>query len=103
GILKAARSHQINSPTVKASLDTGRPNACNQCHQDKTLAWTADRLADWYKQPKPKLSKDEEEVAATALWALRGDAGQRAIVAWSYGWDDGLKVSGNHWQAPVLG
>jgi hypothetical protein len=102
GILKAARSHQINSPTVKASLDTGRPNACNQCHQDKTLAWTADHLASWYKQPKPKLSKDEEEVAAMAMWALRGDAGQRAITAWSFGWAPGLQASGNDWQALYL-
>ncbi len=103
GILKAERSHQISSPSVQVSLQTGRPNACNQCHQDKTLAWTADSLADWYKMPKPKLSEDETQVAATVLWALRGDAGQRALMAWSYGWEDAYKASGNHWQAPYLG
>jgi hypothetical protein len=102
GILKAARSHQISSPTVKASLETGRPNACNQCHQDKTLSWSADNLASWYKQPKPKLSKDEEEVAGMALWALKGDAGQRAIAAWSFGWAPALRASGNNWQALYL-
>src|SRR5207237_5112000 len=62
GLLKAARSHQISSPNVAASLQTGRPNACNQCHQDKTLAWAADNLAGWYKQPKPKLPADEERI-----------------------------------------
>ncbi|MSQ93770.1 MAG: ammonia-forming cytochrome c nitrite reductase subunit c552 [Gemmataceae bacterium] len=102
GILKAIRSHQIDSPSVKASQETGRPNACNQCHLDKTLAWTADRLERWYKIPAPKLSKDEQEVAGSVLWALRGDAGQRALMAWSYGWEDGLKAAGNHWQAPYL-
>jgi hypothetical protein len=41
GLLKTIRSHQISSPSVAASLQTGRPNACNLCHLDRTLAWTA--------------------------------------------------------------
>jgi hypothetical protein len=102
GILKAERSHQISSPSVQESLQTGRPNACNQCHQDRTLGWTANSLANWYKMPKPQLSEDEAQVAATVLWTLRGDAGQRALMAWSYGWEDAYKASGNHWQAPYL-
>ena len=102
GLLKAVRSHQVSSPTVTASLETGRPNACNQCHQDKTLAWTADYLSRWYEIPKPKLSEDEQQIAATVLWTLRGDAGQRALMAWSYGWEDAHKASGSHWQAPYL-
>jgi hypothetical protein len=102
GILKATRSHQISSPSVQVSLKSGRPNGCNLCHQDKTLAWTADHLASWYKQPKPKLSTDEERIAATALWALSGDAGQRAVTAWTLGWAEGHQASGNHWQAPLL-
>jgi hypothetical protein len=102
GILKAIRSHQISSPSVQQSLQTGRPNACNQCHQDKTLAWTADLLARRHQIPKPKLSEDERRIAATALWALRGDAAQRALMAWSYGWADARAASGSHWQVPYL-
>jgi Cytochrome c552 len=102
GILKAIRSHQIQSPSVAKSVETGRPNGCNQCHQDKTLAWTADNLARWYGVPKPTLSADEQQVAATVLWALRGDAGQRALMAWSYGWEEGRAAAGSHWQAPYL-
>jgi hypothetical protein len=56
GLLKAIRSHQINSPSVQGSLETGWPNGCNQCHQDRTLAWTADYLSRWYDVPRPKLS-----------------------------------------------
>ena len=44
GLLKAIRSHKIDSPSVQASLATGRPNACNLCHLDKSLAWTQDAL-----------------------------------------------------------
>ena len=103
GLLKAARSHMVNSPSVSESLQAGRPNACNLCHQDQTLAWTAEHLALWYKHAIPKLSEDEEKIAASVLWALRGDAGQRALIAWSFGWADAYHASGNNWQAPFLG
>jgi hypothetical protein len=103
GLLKATRSHKVNSPSVSDSLQGGRPNGCNLCHQDQTLAWTAENLALWYKQAIPKLSADEEQIAASVLWALRGDAGQRALTAWSFGWADAHHASGNNWQAPYLG
>ena len=35
GLLKAIRSHTIDSPNVAVDLETGRPNACNLCHLDK--------------------------------------------------------------------
>ena len=101
-LLKAIRSHQISSPTVAASLETGRPNACNQCHLDKTLGWTAENLQKWYGVPKPKLSKEEKTVAASVLWTLKGDAGQRALMAWSLGWEPARAASGSGWMAPYL-
>ncbi|MGH9884508.1 MAG: multiheme c-type cytochrome, partial [bacterium] len=85
GLLKTIRSHQISNPSVQASLDTGRPNACNLCHLDKTLAWTAEYLEKWYRTPKPPLGDDEQSVAASVLTLLKGDAGQRAIVSQSMG------------------
>ena len=42
-------------PSVQATLETGRPNACNLCHLDKTLAWTAEYLERWYRIPRPAL------------------------------------------------
>ena len=102
GLLKAIRSHKIDSPSVAASIATGRPNACNQCHLDKTLEWTAARLSEWYDIKPPQLSADEAGVAASVLWTLRGDAGQRAIMAWSFGWDSARATSGSEWMAPYL-
>jgi hypothetical protein len=96
------RSHQIDSPRVSASLETGRPNACNLCHLDKTMAWSSDYLADWYGQPKPWLADDEQATAASLLWMLRGDAGQRALIAWSMGWEPARNASGTDWIAPFL-
>ena len=102
GLLKAIRSHQVSSPTVQASLATGRPNACNQCHLDRTLAWTADRLAAWTHAPRPTLTTEQSSIAASVSWLLRGDAGQRALMAWSYGWEAARQSSGSDWLAPYL-
>src|SRR5262245_54287887 len=102
GLLKTIRSHQISSPSAQASLDTGRPNACNLCHLDKTLAWTADALNEWYATPTPSLDDDDRSVAASLTWLLRGDAGQRAIIAQSMGWDAAQQASGTGWMTPYL-
>src|SRR5260221_2958056 len=76
GLLKTIRRHQISNPSVQATLATGRPNACNLCHLDKTLPWTADMLEKWYRTPQPSLADDEESVAASVLTLLKADAGQ---------------------------
>jgi hypothetical protein len=102
GLLRALRSHQISTPTVAASVGTGRPNACNACHLDKTLAWTSDVMARWYGTPRVALSADDTAVAASLLSLLRGDAGQRAIAAWSMGWTPAQQASGTAWMAVPL-
>lgn len=102
GLMKAVRSHTITSPSVAASLATGRPNACNQCHLDQTLGWTSAHLAERYGHLQPELSTDQRNIAASLLWALKGDAGQRALMAWSMGWSDAQHASGTDWMAFFL-
>jgi predicted CXXCH cytochrome family protein len=103
GLFKAVRSHQIKSPSASASLATGRPNACNLCHLDQTLAWTNQHLAKWYGQERLVLDDDQRNIAAGVLWLLRGDAVQRALVAWSCGWNKAYETSdADHWSPPVL-
>ena len=41
-------------------------------------------------------------MAASVLWLLNGDAGQRAIVAQSMGWAPAQQASGTGWLAPYL-
>ena len=94
GLLKAIRSHLIDSPDTAATVTTGRPNACNQCHLDRTLKWAGDHLHDWYGIERPELSEEQATIADTALMALRGDAGQRALAAWSMGWQPAIEASG---------
>lgn len=40
------RDHSLRIPRPDISLLTGVPNACNQCHTDKSAAWAAQALAD---------------------------------------------------------
>jgi hypothetical protein len=103
GLLKAIRSHQISSPSVASTLETGRPNACNQCHLDETLKWSGDWLQTWYGTPAPELSRLDHSVAMSVRMTLSGDAGQRALMAWSMGWSDAQLASGSGWMAPYLG
>jgi len=102
GLLKGIRSHTVDSPGVAASLATGRPNACNQCHLDKSLGWTAQTLNEWYGTPVPEMNADERDIAASVLWTLKGDAGQRALMAWSFGWEEARNVSGDDWMGVYL-
>jgi hypothetical protein len=103
GLLKGIRSHTILSPTAQESIEVKRPNACNQCHLDKTLLWTAEYLEKWYETPQPVLEPDDRTIAASVLWLFRGDAGLRALTAWSMGWEDARSISGgDDWIAPHL-
>jgi len=97
GLLHAMRSHQVSSPTVRESLDFGRPNACNLCHLNQTLAWTADKLHNWYNQPVPALSEDHQTIAVAVQWLMKGDAGQRALITWGMGWKPAQEISGRDW------
>ena len=102
GLLKAIRSHQISSPDVHVDLSTGRMNACNLCHLDKTLGWTAEHLQSWYGSESPPLDEEQQKISAAVLQLLTGDAGQRALVAWHLGWPDAQEISGTDWIAPQL-
>ena len=103
GLLKAMRTHQITSPSAQSTLDSGRPNACNLCHLDQSLGFTADALAKLWHVPAPApLDDDRRKLAESVVVALRGDAGQRALYAWAMGWPPAQQASGTRWLPPWL-
>jgi predicted CXXCH cytochrome family protein len=102
GLLRAMRSHQITVPRAQETLTTGRMNACNGCHVDKTLSWAAAALEKLWRQQAPAIGGERATVSATVLDLLRGDAGQRALAAWSLGWRRAQDASGTAWMAPLL-
>jgi protein-arginine kinase activator protein McsA len=101
-LMGAIRSHRIDSPSVANEVRSGRPNACNLCHLDRTLQWTSEQLASWYGHDPVALEKDQAEVAASVRWILGGDAVQRTIGAWHMGWQPAIDASGENWQLPLL-
>jgi hypothetical protein len=103
GLLKAMRSHRIDIPSVAATVSTGRPNACNLCHLDKSLGWTARWLREQYGIESPALDADQDDLEA-ALWiGLTGDAGQRALIAWALGWRPAQSASDHAFMPALLG
>ncbi|MFO0916079.1 MAG: hypothetical protein U0795_24185 [Pirellulales bacterium] len=103
GLLGAMRSHAVESPSAATSLQTGRPNGCNLCHLDQTLNWTALRLQEWYGTAIPSfVDSQHQQTSAAVLWGIRGDAGQRALVAWALGWDAARRADFDEWRIPHL-
>jgi len=102
GLLKAIRSHFVENPSVATTVNTGRPNGCNICHLDRSLGWTDGHLTAWYGVKPAALTDEQRNISAAVLWALRGDAGQRALAAWYMGWEPARRASGERWLTPYL-
>jgi hypothetical protein len=105
-LFKAIRSHRIDSPSAVATAEHGRPNACNLCHLDRTLAWTAKHLEAWYGRRLASSAAGSDALASTTARAveelLAGDAATRAVVAAAFGRTDAQGASGTDWAAPLL-
>ncbi|HTQ05756.1 MAG TPA: hypothetical protein VMI54_17960, partial [Polyangiaceae bacterium] len=111
-LLGAIRSHRIDSPSALATAENGRPNACNLCHLDRTLAWTAGALAKWYPPVAPTHAADddvrqrERALASTTARAveelLSGDAATRAVAAAAFARNDAERTTDGAWEARVL-
>ncbi|QDV05242.1 Doubled CXXCH motif (Paired_CXXCH_1) [Planctomycetes bacterium Poly30] len=102
GLMKATRSHEIDSPSVATELATGRPNACSLCHLDRSLGWVEDRLVEWYGAAPVALDSDARDLAAGVRLGLSGDAGQRALIAWAMTWEPALAASEHDWMPGIL-
>jgi len=110
-LFTAIRSHRIDSPSALVTADTGRPNACNLCHLDRTLAWTNETLGAWYptdtKAREAATDAGRQALASTTARAveelLAGDAATRAVVAAAFGRREAHVAAGDAWEASLLG
>ncbi|MHC5066545.1 MAG: tetratricopeptide repeat protein [Planctomycetota bacterium] len=46
-VVDPRRDHSIRIPRPDLSTKLGSPNACNDCHADKTAHWAAEAIASW--------------------------------------------------------
>jgi len=51
------RDHSFRIPRPDQSVSHGTPNACNECHKDKSEEWAAQQVVNWYgKERRPHFS-----------------------------------------------
>jgi predicted CXXCH cytochrome family protein len=87
-VVQPRPDHSMRIPRPDLSVALGTPNACNQCHADRSAQWAADAVTKWYGTPKRPPHYGEVLAAArrgaanapAALAALAADAAQPPIV-----------------------
>ena len=47
-VVDARRDHSVRVPRPDLSVSLGTPNACSQCHTDRSAQWAAETIAGWY-------------------------------------------------------
>lgn len=81
--------HSLRVPRPDLSVSMGVPNACTQCHTERSDEWAAARTREWYGGDPSGFQRfagafhgDEsgEPGSAAALGAIAGDPSQPAIV-----------------------
>jgi predicted CXXCH cytochrome family protein len=48
------RDHSIRVPRPDLSVSIGTPNACTQCHTDRSAEWAAKAVTEWYPNGRQK-------------------------------------------------
>jgi predicted CXXCH cytochrome family protein len=90
GVMQIKRTHRIASPDVTQSAAAGKPDACTNCHGDRSLAWAQDELnKGWGVAPSgPVIRRDgaPADVPDAIASLLAGDPVQQAIAAHQPGW-----------------
>jgi hypothetical protein len=87
GLSDVVRTHRIGSPAPAADLEAGAPNACNLCHLDRSIGWTASELARrWGKSaPVSAVAYGGLDRPVGEAWLDSGDPQVRitAAAAWA--------------------
>ncbi|HHC80083.1 MAG TPA: tetratricopeptide repeat protein [Flavobacteriia bacterium] len=52
------RDHSFRIPRPDQSVSYGTPNACNQCHTDKSASWASKNIQKWYGKHRPEHFSD---------------------------------------------
>ena len=68
-VVDPRRDHSFRVPRPDLSLEFGTPNACNGCHQEKSVEWAAEQFRAWY----PDVGKPFQDWTEAFSKARRGD------------------------------
>jgi len=71
-VVDRRHDHSFRVPRPDVSAKLGTPNACNDCHSDKSAEWAASAVERWQGPNRKGLQNYAE--AFHAAWAARNDA-----------------------------
>jgi len=75
-VVHARHDHSMRVPRPDLSVALGTPNACNQCHADRTPQWAAEQVEAWYRRP----ARGWQRYALALAAARAGRAGAEALL-----------------------
>ncbi|MGY3621420.1 putative CXXCH cytochrome family protein [Bradyrhizobium sp. USDA 10063] len=79
-VVDKRHDHSLRIPRPDLSVKLGTPNACNNCHADKSAQWAADAIERWHGPDRKGFQNYAE--AFQASWSGRADAAMLlAVVA----------------------
>ncbi len=87
-VVHTRHDHSFRVPRPDLSVAIGTPNACTQCHRDRSDRWAADAAKAWWgdrSQREPpygetiQAGREEAAGAGAALAAIAGDPARPAI------------------------
>jgi predicted CXXCH cytochrome family protein len=71
-VIDKRHDHSLRIPRPDISAKLGTPNACNNCHADKSAQWAADAIERWHGPVRKGFQNYAE--AFEASWSDRSDA-----------------------------
>ncbi len=84
-VVDPRRDHSIRIPRPDLSDKLGTPNACNQCHPEKTTQWATRYLKEWYGQDcwtRNITARYSGRAGRGIRKPMKGYSGWLAIVNW---------------------
>lgn len=104
GVMEIHRSHRIEVPDPTSGAAGGRPNACLNCHQDKSAGWAVEHFRRSGRAGTSSISAQGATPGLADLSVvLSGDPVQKAVAAWHAG-QPTSSMRGQHrgWMMPYL-
>ncbi|MGA7411467.1 MAG: tetratricopeptide repeat protein [Bryobacteraceae bacterium] len=76
----ARRDHSFRVPRPDYSVAYGTPNACNQCHKDKSNAWSVEAVVKWYGPNRRHEPHFVEAIEAGRRGSVDGEGALAALI-----------------------
>ena len=80
-VVDPRRDHSIRIPRPDLSVKLGTPNACTNCHTDKSAQWALDSVDKWYGHPAQGFQRFAETLDAGSAGAPGAQESLERLIA----------------------